>query len=105
MRFNKGADSYRAYRLPWVGHPTDRPALAVKRENGDDVTAWASWNGATQVRRWALLAGPDAAHLRRIAVAARNGFETAIDAHTKAPRLAVQALDAAGHVLGTSRSR
>ena len=105
MRFNKGADSYRAYRFPWVGHPTDRPALAVKRENGDDVQAWASWNGATQVRRWALLAGPDDAHLARVAVVPRNGFETSIDAHTKARRLAVQALDAAGRVLGTSRSR
>jgi len=105
MRFNRGADSYRAYRFPWVGHPADRPALAVKRGKGDDVTAYASWNGATQVRRWALLAGPDDAHLRRIAVAPRNGFETAIDAHTKAPRLAVEALDAGGHVLGTSPSR
>ena len=105
LRFNRGADSYRAYRFPWVGHPADRPALAVKRGKGDDVTAYASWNGATQVRRWALLAGPDDAHLRRIAVALRNGFETAIDAHTKAPRLAVEALDAGGHVLGTSPSR
>jgi hypothetical protein len=105
MHFNRGADSYRAYRFPWVGHPTDRPALAVKRRKGDDVTAYASWNGATQVRRWALLAGPDDAHLRRIEVVPRNGFETSIDAHTKAARLAVQALDAAGRVLGASSSR
>jgi hypothetical protein len=35
----------------------------------------------------------------------RNGFETSIDEHTKAPRLVAQALDAAGHVLGTSRPR
>jgi len=105
MRFNKGADSYRAYRFPWVGHPTDRPALAVKREQGDDVTVWASWNGATQVRRWALLGGTDGAHLTRIAVAPRNGFETSIDVHTKAKRLAVQAIDGAGHVLGTSSPR
>ena len=69
------------------------------------MSVWVSWNGATQVRRWALLAGSDDEHLARIAVVPRNGFETAIDAHTKARRLAVQALDAAGHVLGTSRSR
>jgi hypothetical protein len=103
MRFNRGADSYRAYRLPWVGRPTDRPAMAVKREEEDDVTVWASWNGATQVRRWAVLAGPDSSHLRRIKVAPRTGFETSVDVETKAPRLAVQALDAAGRVLGTSR--
>jgi arylsulfotransferase ASST len=104
MRFNKGADSYRAYRFPWVGHPTGRPSLAAKRKK-DDVQAWASWNGATQVRSWALLAGPDAAHLSRIAVVSRNGFETPIDVHTKARRLAVEALDAAGRVLGTSLPR
>jgi hypothetical protein len=102
MRFNRGADSYRAYRLAWVGHPTDRPALAVKRGKGDAVTVYASWNGATQVRRWALLAGADDAHLRRILVAPRNGFETPIDVKTKAARVAVQGLDAGGRVLGTS---
>jgi hypothetical protein len=105
MRFNKGADSYRTYRFPWVGHPTDRPAIAVKRKDDDRVTVWASWNGATQVRRWAVLAGPDAGHLRRVFVAPRTGFETSIDVDTKAPHLAVQALDAAGRVLGTSVMR
>src|SRR5207244_3293744 len=75
MRFNRGADSYRAYRFPWVGRPTDRPALAVDRAKSE-VSVYASWNGATQVRRWALLAGSDSAHLRRIVVAPRNGFET-----------------------------
>ena len=104
MRFNRGADSYRAYRFPWVGRPTDRPALAVDRAKSE-VSVYASWNGATQVRRWALLAGSDSAHLRRMVVAPRNGFETRLEVHTKAQRFAVEALDAAGRVLATSVSR
>jgi hypothetical protein len=95
MHFNKGADSYRAYRFPWVGRPTDRPALAV-----DSGTAYASWNGATEVRAWRLLADG-----RRVAVAARRGFETAIPVPTKARHLSVQALDASGRVLGSSPAR
>jgi hypothetical protein len=103
--FNKGADSYRAYRFPWVGHPTDRPALAVKREKKSEVTVYASWNGATEVRQWSVLGGPDASHLQRIAVAARNGFETQIPVKTEEQSFAVQALDASGRVLGTSPTR
>jgi hypothetical protein len=103
--FNKGADSYRAYRFPWVGHPTDRPALAVKREKNGDTTVYASWNGATEVRRWAVLGGRDASHLRRVAVAARTGFETRIQVKQDLSTVAIQALDAAGRVLGTSPTR
>jgi hypothetical protein len=103
--FNKGADSYRAYRFPWVGHPTGRPAIFAKAEDNGDTTVYASWNGATEVRRWAVLGGPDPAHLTRVAVAARTGFETRIGLKKEAPTVAVQALDAAGRVLGTSPTR
>jgi hypothetical protein len=77
----------------------------VKRKKNDRATVWASWNGATQVRRWAVLAGPDSSHLRRIKLAPRTGFETSIDVETKADRLAVQALGADGRVLATSPTR
>jgi Arylsulfotransferase (ASST) len=102
--FNKGADSYRVFRFPWVGRPTDRPALAVRRD-GDELTVYASWNGATEVRRWRVLAGDDGAHLRPAVTVARTGFETAIAVKTKARYVAVQALDEAGRVLGTSEAR
>ena len=102
--FNKGADSYRVFRFPWVGRPTDRPALAVRRD-GDDLTVYASWNGATEVRRWRVLAGPEPSQLRPVRTAARTGFETALTVKGDAKYVAVQALDAAGRVLGTSRAR
>ena len=40
----------RAYRFAWVGHPTDRPAVALR---GDRI--YVSWNGATEVFGWHLV--------------------------------------------------
>jgi hypothetical protein len=107
-RFGKGmakitepdqdADTYRAYRLPWVGHPADRPAIAV-----DGNTVYASWNGATEVARWAVLAGADIEHLQPVALAPKTGFETTIPIQTNAGLITVRALDTDGAVLGTSR--
>jgi hypothetical protein len=100
-RFGKNADSYRAYRFPWTGRPADRPAVAVQ-PNGDDTTVYASWNGATQVASWRVLGGERGGQLRRLAVARRNGFETAIRIGKQPARLLVQALAADDEVLGTS---
>lgn len=100
--FNKGADNYRAYRFRWTGRPADRPAAAVREDGDGGSMVYASWNGATQVRRWRVLAGSDPAQLHLVAEAARNGFETAIQVAAKPGWVAVQALDGAGHVLGTS---
>ena len=91
-------DSYRAFRFPWVGTPTRKPEAVLKRP-GDTRTVYVSWNGATQVARWVVLGGTDAAQLRVVATAAKRGFETAIPVHAPAAKLFVQALDADGGVL------
>src|SRR5213076_1943029 len=95
-----GSDSYRAYRFPWVGAPTEPPALAAR--GSGTVTAWASWNGATEVRRWQLLAGASATELRPVTTVGKKGFETTISAQLGGKFLAVRALDASGKVLRTS---
>jgi hypothetical protein len=91
------ADTYRAYRFVWHGTPKDRPALAVGGQ-----TAYASWNGATEIKRWQVLAGPDAQLLRPVKEAAKSGFETPIRLAKSAAFYAVRALGANGKVLGTS---
>lgn len=93
----KDADSYRAYRFPWRGRPTDRPAVVVA-----DDTAYVSWNGATDVVRWRVLAGPGAGKLTPLAAVAKSGFETPIRLSKSAAFYAVSALDRNGKVLGTS---
>ena len=64
---------------------------------------YASWNGATQVARWQVLAGASETSLAPAGSAARSGFETTIRT-AGAAFVAVQALDASGAVLGTSKA-
>jgi Arylsulfotransferase (ASST) len=97
----KGAPSYRAFAENWTGHPVERPAVAARHSSGG-ATVYASWNGATECRSWAVLAGKAPASLSRIRKAAKAGFETAVALRDTGPYFAVQALDAAGKVLATS---
>jgi len=94
-------ESYRTLRLPWVGKPLTRPSIAVRRA-GARTTVYASWNGATQVAAWEVLAGPGRHALARVRVLARHGFETAIHLKSRRGVFAVEALGARGRVLGTS---
>lgn len=100
-----GDDTYRAYRVPWVGTPdpaTTPPSLAGTGSNGS-YTLFASWNGATEVASWQVLAGPSAGSLGKVgAPVARAGFETALPVQTNQSLVAVQALNSAGQPLGTS---
>jgi Arylsulfotransferase (ASST) len=95
--------SYRVYVQNWVGTPYFPPSGAVRTSHGKD-TAYASWDGATQVVSWRVLGGSDAKHLKVVATKAKNGFETAIALGSTNRSYEVQALDARGHVLGTSNS-
>jgi hypothetical protein len=93
----KDADTYRAYRFAWHGHPAGRPVVVVA---GD--AAYASWNGATEVVRWQVLAGPSADSLKPVQTLAKNGFETPIRLTQSAAFYAVKALGRNGKTLGTS---
>jgi hypothetical protein len=100
-------ESYRVYREHWSGRPSTPPALALTR-SGAKVTGYASWNGATEVAAWRVLAGASAAALAPVAGAPRAGFETAIPLTSAPPARSlfeVQALDANGAVLGASAAR
>jgi hypothetical protein len=93
------ADSYRAYRFAWTGTPADAPALAFTRAG-----VAASWNGATQVTDWEVLAGPSPDALRPVARAPWNGLETEIAVELDPGYVAVRAL-ADGRELGRSAPR
>lgn len=97
-RFGHGrVDSYRAYRFPWIGHPRRPPDVAVAGR-----TLYVSWNGATEVRRWRLLAGADKENLRPVLTVPKNGFETAIPLRAGGNWIAAQALDRRGRSLARS---
>jgi hypothetical protein len=97
----RGNDSYRAYRMPWTGRPAARPRV-VASVSGGTVTATASWNGATEVARWQLLAGPSEDALEPVADAEAEDFETEVEGETEQPLVAMRALDADGNELATS---
>jgi arylsulfotransferase ASST len=101
-RFTSNTSSYRAYRMPWTGQPATPPSIAVANNNDGTTEVWASWNGATSVASWQVLAGSDPKSLVPLLTTAKRGFETAIAAPTGMPDFAVQALDSGGHVLATS---
>ena len=98
-----GSDlSYRTMVEPWVGLPLTSPAAAARASDGK-TTVYASWNGATQVVSWRVLAGPGASRMTVVARAAKSGFETAIPVPASYESFQVQALGAGGRVIGASR--
>jgi hypothetical protein len=95
--------SYRAFRLPWSGKPDEAPAVAAERGSEEEVTVYASWNGATEVVTWRVLAGADPEELESVGSGPRKAFETALIVRTDEPYVAVRAEDDSGRVLGTSK--
>ncbi|MGZ4344520.1 MAG: MFS transporter [Solirubrobacteraceae bacterium] len=94
--------TYRATVEQWVGLPL-YPPVGAARVKGGKTTVYASWNGATQVASWRVLAGASAGSLSAIGTADRSGFETPIALRQSYRAFQVQALDSGGRVLGTSR--
>jgi Arylsulfotransferase (ASST) len=95
-----GAGSYRVWKHEWVGRPGTPPDVGVLR-SGDSLEVYASWNGATEVAGWRVLTGADPGSLTEAGSGERSGFETRVDV-PDSPAVQVQALDAAGSVLGSS---
>jgi hypothetical protein len=102
-RFPEGVVSYRAYRCTFVGRPTGKPAVAIRRnDDGETMTVYASWNGATEIASWRVRTGPAAAALKTATTSPRSGFETAITLPVASGYVSVVALDAEGKRLGAS---
>jgi hypothetical protein len=96
-------DSYRTYRLDWEGLPEEPPAIAVRpAPEGDGVTVYASWNGATELAEWRVLSGENPGALQPIRTVRRLGFETAVELADPGAVVAVEALDGNGEVLARS---
>ena len=94
---------YRAYRFPWRGRPSRQTAeLARLPDTGEETSVHASWNGATELASWRVLAGERPGSLTARATIPASGFESSTTLPEKYADVAVQALDSAGHVLGAS---
>jgi hypothetical protein len=98
----KGDPTYRSFIGDWEGHPVELPAAAA-RHASDDATIYASWNGATEVASWNVLAGRTRTSLTPAGSAPKTGFETVIKVPSKGPYFVVEPRDAKGRVLSRSR--
>jgi hypothetical protein len=99
-RWPGDGESYRTlFTDTWVGKPDYPPSGAVRGN-----TVYASWNGATQVARWQVLAGSSTKNLKVVATHTRTGFETAINLGRSYGTYEVRALSRGGVVLGTSKA-
>jgi hypothetical protein len=102
--------SYRSFRFAWTGSPAHPPAFAFAPGAPGAAgapgagTVYASWNGATQVASWKVLAGSAPGALEAVAEAPRSGFETSIQlpVGVRGPVVEVEALDTGGRLLGAS---
>lgn len=101
-RFN----SYRAYKAPFVGRPTEPPALKTISHESQEMSvtvAYVSWNGATEVSSWqfeGILQGSETVSL--MGNAPRTGFETVLTVSGVWSNVRAIALDAGGNKLGES---
>jgi hypothetical protein len=94
--------SYREYRFPWSATPRTRPVAVARRSSPGRVSVYVSWNGASTVASWQVLAGSSAASLSPVATVRRRDFETRIDIDTSAGVVKVRALSSSGRVLSSS---
>jgi len=98
-----GYSSYRAFRFPWSGQPLSAPSVSARLlVTGDSTAVFASWNGATEVSSWRVLAGSAPGALTTRATMPDSGFESSVTYPDAFPYVAVQALGADGRVLATS---
>jgi hypothetical protein len=96
---------YRAFRFPWSGRPSSPPAILANLDNtGEETIVHMSWNGASEVASWRILAGEHPRSLTARATIPDSGFESSTILTKRYAYAAVQALDSAGHVLGSSKA-
>ena len=105
---------YRAYRSPWSGQPLSPPAVAANFNNVGETIVHMSWNGATDVAKWRVLAGTRRGSLTAQATVPLTGFESSTvlvggeldggGAFKPESYVAVQALSSSGRLLGTSQT-
>lgn len=106
-------DTYRAYKAPFVGTPTEPPVLksfvfqSDKEETEHKmVVSYISWNGATEVKKWKFYGSTSQTKVdseaiyKQIGEAEKRGFETMFTSYGALTRIMAEGFDKDGHSLG-----
>ncbi len=102
-QFPVGDQSYRVFTAAWTGQPTDKPAAAARVNPAGGSVVYASWNGATEVSAWRLLAGGSPQRLQSVGTTTAASFQTTMSAAKSGPYVEVEALGSSGQTLASSR--
>lgn len=106
-KFEAHVDSYRAYKLPWIGNPRYPPNVYSSAFiAGKDRTTivYVSWNGATEVAKWRLYkSNADGSKLDLLKQKQREGFETRIMYHEFVEYVVVEAIDRDDQPIGRTK--
>ncbi|MGH9921034.1 MAG: arylsulfotransferase family protein, partial [Nitrososphaerales archaeon] len=97
-----GDNTYRTYFASWFGNPAAPPSLEVSVSAGK-ITGAVSWNGATAVAKWRILAGSSPTALVPASTIVKTAFEEAFTLPTTDSYVEAQALSTSGAVLRSSR--
>ncbi|KAM0792815.1 hypothetical protein ACM66B_002581 [Microbotryomycetes sp. NB124-2] len=95
--------SYRASKHRWVGRPQTLPSFVLDQVRDD--RAHVSWNGATEVAAWHVVAGKTASGLHTVERERKTGFETTVQIPPGYDYFAAVAIDAEGNCLSVSETR
>lgn len=101
-QFNSETRSYRTFLAEWTGHPATKPTIVARSNQGSGFVIYASWNGATEIDHWTVLAGSEPLALEPVGSQAWSGFETTIVVNSNGPAFQVAAIDRHGNELGRS---
>ncbi|KAM0323312.1 hypothetical protein ACHAQA_008904 [Verticillium albo-atrum] len=104
--------SYRGFKLSWVGRPVEEPAVVAEgSEAHDEVDVYVSWNGDTETVLWRFYTEPvdhNAGQRRFVGETKRDGFESHIRVRGifvgGAYRISAEAVDENDKVLARSSS-
>lgn len=103
---NTSVQSYRAYKQDWKAYPSYNPSIASTGNGTDNTTVYMSWNGATEIATWAILASDSSSQLFNATDLWKNvtraGFETSVDVESSHRYVRAAALNAKGEVLGAT---
>lgn len=95
--------TYRAYKFPFEGFPTERPRLHANAYSAGESSLtvyFVSWNGATNVARWRFSRVSDEGSSSVIGEVERTGFETSFQSVGCEKRVYAEALGHDGSSLG-----
>lgn len=102
--------NYRVHKFDnWIGLPLTKPALWTYSRTGEEaedaagMMLYASWNGATEVKRWTFYtSNSKSGPWLNAATVAKNGYETVFRLSSFYAYTYAEAIDSSGTLLGTS---